>query len=119
MRHMLLCLMALSLGCNSQPTGTDEKEQLVGKTEAEVEALLGAPTERTEWKLPQPHFGPKPSGLPAGTRFTALYYANYRGQQRYVLLVSPDVYKQHKGKDPGQEPLYVFEVATFPKGTVF
>lgn len=115
MRHAPLwfCLLVVVSGCGHTP------QSLVGKSESAVKALLGTPTSRVESVLPGPHFGPKPSQLPVGTRFTTLHYADYQGQQWHIMLVAPEVYQQHKGTLPGNEPLYVIEVTAVPKGAVF
>jgi hypothetical protein len=114
-RRLSFLLVFLLAGCPAART----PPTLIGKSEAEVVALMGSPDERSQWVLPQPGFGPKPDGLAQGTAFTNLHYRDHGGQQWHVMLVSPQVFKEARGVNPGPEPLYVIQVATFPKDAVF
>jgi len=122
--HLELLTLAIGflflLGCNRQlgsppPFGTD---RLVGVSIEELKAELGEPDSEMEM-AGRPDFGPYPEGLAEGTPCTCLNYADHQGQQLHIYCVSPDVYLEAMGRNPGDEDLYVLEVFSYPKGTVF
>lgn len=119
MRSLCLLTALLTNGCTSTPADPPSlKSQLVGLSIDELKARLGNPDSQSDMTDP-PDFGPYPSSLKSGDACTNLYYSDYNGEQVHVYCVSPDLYERILGKRPGDEELYVLDVFTFPKGTVF
>jgi hypothetical protein len=120
-RHFIpLCFAVLVIGCQGQSTPPQPafEDSLVGLSLEEFRAKLGPPDSESQGDRPF-DFGPNPASLVAGDPYTYLYYSDYQGEQVHVFLVSPGIYKQVKGEHPGDGELYVLEVFTYPKGTVF
>lgn len=120
-----LAILALAIGCllpgcDRQPTSAPPPatDRLVGLSVEELKAELGEPDSAMEM-TGRPDFGPYPKGLAEGTPCICLNYADHQGQQLHIYCVSPDVYQEATGKNRGDKDLYVLEVFSYPKGTVF
>ncbi len=121
MHHLATCvlfvMLALLAGCEREQTPA-MADPLIGISEADLIKKLGEPESRSVWTVPDPHFGPRPEGLPPGTKFTSLVFPQ-GGTNLWVFLVSPEAWQKQKGRSPGPEPSYVISSQSYPKNAVF
>ncbi len=121
MRFIGLTFAFLALvGCGKQSTTplAINTDRFIGLSLDELKAELGEPDSEIELDG-RPDFGPYPESLAEDAPCTCLNYADYQGQQLHAYCLSPEVFQGATGRDPGDKDLYVLEVFTYPKGTVF